>query len=182
MKDSRLWMAVTCGAIILAFGGWCRGPEEVERIVPRIHTVHDTVTLENFDTAWVERVREVTRVDTINLTEVVTVAVPETVTVVPRIACATSLDVPPTWGDSTMIGGLRIDPMGSDYTLTKWQAQYFTTGPLRSVMVDSVPPRVAFWPPPPRPKKGCGFFCSLKKYALGGITGYGLCQLEGLGR
>lgn len=180
MKSDRIWMLVTCGAIIIAFGGWCRGPVEIERIVPRIRTVHDTVL--QLDTAWVERVREVLRVDTINLTEVVTLTVPETVTVVPRIACATSLDVPPAWGDSMMVGGLRIEPGDSSYILTKWQAQYFSTGPLRSMLVDSIPPRVSFWPPPPQPERGCGFFCSLKKYTLGGIGGYGLCRLGVLAR
>uniref|UniRef100_A0A6M3KV77 Uncharacterized protein n=1 Tax=viral metagenome TaxID=1070528 RepID=A0A6M3KV77_9ZZZZ len=172
--ERRFWVLALIVLVTLVWAGWRRKPTEVVRIVPRIHTVHDTVR--QLDTAWVTRVRTELRVDTINLTEVVTLVKPETVTVVPRIVCATSLDVPPTWGDSLMVGGLRIDPSGSEYTLTRWQAQYFATGPLRSMIVDSIPPRLNFWPAPPV-VKGCNWWCSTKKYALGVGIGYSLCRL-----
>lgn len=142
----------------------------VERIPspPRIVTVYDTVP--RLDTIWRTRWRESVRWDTLPA-EVVTVAsVPETVYVAPPLYGLLLLDVPETVGDSTVGEGFAIMPSDSGYVRLDWRMQWWTSGPLRAMSLDTFPPRIAFWPAP-KPMRSCGFLCSLGHYAVGAAAG-----------
>lgn len=134
--------------------------------IPRIVTVWDTVKV--IDTAWVTRLRRDTL--TVNVTERVTVTVPETLYVVPRLTGVVAVAVGEKVGDSTLVGGFTIAPADSGYTRRGWQVQFYTLGPIRSLVVDSVP-RLTFYPPPPPP---CRFFCKAGHYAVGIALGAGI--------
>ena len=138
--------------------------------IPRIHTQYDTVRV--IDTAWVVRLRR----DTIkvNVVERVTVSVPETVYVMPTIRGITALAAGKRVGDSTIVGGFTLEPLDSGYTRRNWMAQYYTLGPVRSLVVDSVAPRITFYPPPPKP---CGTWCKLGYVGIGGSFGAGAASL-----
>lgn len=133
--------------------------------VPRITTVYDTVRV--LDTAWITRIRR----DTIkvNVTERVVVTVPETIYVAPRVQGIRAFHAGEKVGDSTIVGGFTLEPLDSGYTRRDWLVQFYTLGPIRSLVVDSVP-RITFYPY----VAPCGRGCSLKKYLLGGSVGAGL--------
>ena len=150
-------------------------PKTVEKQLPpivRIQTQYDTV--QTVDTLWKDKLRVVH--DMVNLVERVVVSVPETVRVLPRTVGVTAVSVPPKFGDSALVTGFDITPTDSVYLKRMWTAQYFTTGPLRSLIMDSVPPKVEFFPPP-KVVKGCGFFCSVTKYLEGGVGGFAVCKV-----
>jgi len=129
---------------------------------PRIVTQYDTVR--TLDTAWITQ----TRHDTIkiNVTERVTVTVPETIYAAPRVRGISALRAGEHIGDSTIVGGFTLEPLDSGYTRRDWLVQFYTLGPVRSLVVDSVP-RITFYPP----AQNCGFGCVAKKYLLGGVVG-----------
>lgn len=131
---------------------------------PRIITQFDTVKV--LDTAWVTRIRR----DTIkvNVVERVVVTVPETIYVAPRVRGITAFHAGQNVGDSTIVGGFTLEPLDSGYTRREWLVQFYTLGPVRSLVTDSVP-RITFYPP----VTSCGRWCSLKKYLLGGSVGAG---------
>lgn len=132
---------------------------------PRIRTVYDTVRA--LDTVWIQRLRR----DTIkiNVTELVRVTVPETIYVAPRVRGITGFHAGKRIGDSTIVGGFTLEPLDSGYTRRDWLVQFYTMGPVRSLVTDSVP-RITFYPYVPP----CGRGCSIKKYLLGGSVGAGL--------
>lgn len=133
---------------------------------PRIFTRYDTVR--TIDTAWVARIRH----DTVrvNLLERVIVTVPETVRVVPELRGIRALEVGAAVGDSTLVFGFTIAPADSQYSVRRWQAQFYTQGPLKSVALDSIP-RVAFYPPPGKP---CRTLCKVGHYLVGAVVGAGI--------
>lgn len=137
--------------------------------VPRITTQYDTVRV--LDTAWIVRVRH----DTIkvNVTERVTVTVPETVAVVPSFSGMLAVSVGRNVGDSTLVAGLSVAPLGTSYTTRRWEAQFYTPGPLKSLAVDSGVPRINFYPW----QKSCGSWCEIKHYLLGGSVGASVTAL-----
>jgi hypothetical protein len=138
--------------------------------VPRIVTQYDTVRV--IDTAWVTRLRR----DTVrvNVTERVTVTVPETLYVLPAPERGiTAVSVGPKVGDSTLVAGFSLTPLDSGISRRGWQVQFYTLGPVKSLVLDSVP-RITFYDPPP---PSCRFFCKLGHYALGASVGFGLASV-----
>lgn len=141
---------------------------------PRIHTVYDTVSV--LDTAWIEVVRERVVHDTVNLTEVVTVTVADTIEVCPTVTGVTAIDVGLSLGDSTLVGGFSLTNTGIDLLIRRWTRQYWTPGPLQSLYTTQEGVDVAFGEfVPPRPH--CGLLCKLSHYVVGGSFGYGICAL-----
>ena len=135
--------------------------------VPRIITQFDTVRV--IDTAWVTRLRRDTL--TVNVTERITVTVPETLYVVPRLDGLTALAVGEKVGDSTLVGGFSLAPADTGYEFRRWQVQFYTLGPVRSLVMDGSTPRVTFYPPPPPP---CRLFCKAGHYLVGAAFGAGI--------
>ena len=132
---------------------------------PRIRLQIDTVA--TIDTVRLtEEIIRTTRPDTVWL-ERLTVTPPETVMVVPPLAGLTALIVAPRVGDSSVAQGFRVVPADSGYAFTRWEAQWYTPGPLRSLVIDGGLPRAAFGPPPPR---ACGPWCKLGHYVTGGAV------------
>lgn len=175
MKAQAIWIAVLAiaGALILRD----LFPKTVTvASPPRITTVHDTVRV--VDTAWVTKLRR----DTIrvNVVERVTVTVPEMVFVVPPLRGITGVTVAPKVGDSTLVAGFALSPLDTGYALNAWTARFYTLGPLKSLVIDPAvtAPRIDFYDPPAPP---CGFLCSAKKYAIGGLVGFGSCKLGQIG-
>jgi hypothetical protein len=143
---------------------------EVVASPPRIQTVHDTVRA--VDTLWLKRQ---VRVDTL-LLERISVTPPETVRIAPRLVGMTGLVVAPFVGDSTVLQGFRGAPVDSGYTVTQWQAQFYTSGPLQAVGFVNGTPAVRFGPPLPKP---FGFFQRVKLVVLGmgiGAAGWELVR------
>jgi len=118
---------------------------EVIASPPRITTVHDTVRA--VDTLWLKRQ---VRVDTL-LLERLTITPPETVRIAPPLVGMTGLVVAPFVGDSTVLQGFRGSPVDSGYAVIRWQAQFWTAGPVQAVGFVNGTPAVRFGPPPPKP-------------------------------
>lgn len=131
---------------------------------PRIITQYDTVRV--IDTAWITKLRR----DTIkvNVTERVVVSVPETIYAAPRVRGITAFHAGERVGDSTIAGGFTLEPLDSGYTRRDWLVQFYTMGPVRSLVVDSSAPRITFYPPPPKP---CGIWCKLGYTGIGTTIG-----------
>jgi hypothetical protein len=146
-------------------------PRRVEVIMPpRITTIHDTIR--SLDTLWITKLK--TKTDTL-YQERITLSLPETVFVTPRVWGLTALSVAPKVGDSTLAQGFSLEPGDSGQTVRmNWRVQWWTPGPLRALVVSPDGVRVG-WGPPPKP--GCGLFCALKKYALGAGAGWAVCKL-----
>jgi len=95
------------------------------------------------------------------------------VLVVPRLDGMTAVLVGEKVGDSTLVGGFRLAPVdsGPGYTWRRWQLQFYTLGPVRSLsMVDSTP-RITFFPPAPPP---CRLLCKAGHYIVGAAFGAGV--------
>lgn len=167
MKSTVLWIVTLIAAALLMRSLWPRTVEVPG--VPRIRTVYDTVR--RIDTAWIVRLRH----DTVkvNVTERVTVTIPETLYVVPRTSGMVAFHAGQRIGDSTLVGGFTLVPIDSGYQRRDWLVQFYTLGPVRSLTLDSVP-RITFYPPPGKP---CGFFCKTQHYLLGGAVGFGVASL-----
>lgn len=144
---------------------------------PRIVTVWDTV--DAVDTLWITRLADtVVRVDTITLTERVTVSYPDTVAVCPDIIGVTAVAVPEAVGESTLVGGFILSPLDSGgVTVRSWESQVWTAGPLRGILVhDTLPPSVVYWPQPSLPRT-CGFWCQASRFGLGSLAGFAACAV-----
>ena len=155
--------------VLVAFGLMVRTlfPKHIDVVrAPRIVTHWDTVRV--LDTAWITRLR----IDTvkINVLERVTVTVPETLYACPQLAAITAVSAGARVGDSSIVGGFTLTPLDSGYARRAWIAQFYTLGPVRSVVMDGDRPRMNFYDPPPR---GCGFWCALGHYVTGGTIGAG---------
>jgi hypothetical protein len=140
--------AVALGAVL---GATTFKRTVVKQLPPRIVTQHDTVR--QIDTLWKVQWRDKVKHDTVNVVEKVTVTVPETVQVVPKLTGLTSLIVGTSIKDSTLMEGFTIQPAeSSKVAVRRWVGQYYTSGPLSALFVDSVPPQVHFgtFPEPPR--------------------------------
>lgn len=163
-----LWLVLVVAAALVIRDLF---PKKVQVITPpRIVTVFDTVRA--LDTVWITKLRKQT--DTL-YQERVTLSLPETVFVSPRLWGLTALQVAPKIGDSTVAQGFSIEPGDSGQTLMMgWRVQWWTPGPLQALIVTPGGIR-AGWGPPPKPN--CGFMCSVKKYALGAAGGYAVCKL-----
>lgn len=151
-------------------------PKEVVQPAPppRIRTVYDTVL--QLDTAWVDRIREVVRVDTVNLTEVVTITKVDTVEVTPDLDGVTAIEVGQERGDSSLVAGFSL--RGEGTLLSRWQYQFWTPGPLQGLVLDSGVPRVQ-WGEYVPPKRSCGFWCKTNFFLGGAATGVALWVLVG---
>jgi len=168
MKRALPWILLALVAIVAIRELF---PKRVRIVLPpRIITVHDTVR--HLDTAWVTRIRRQT--DTVNLVERVTVTVAETLHVCPGAIGLTALEVGRRVGDSTLAHGFVLKSESAGMIRRRWQAQIWTAGPLRSLVLDSLPPRLSFYDPPPA---GCGFFCKLKLLGIGGAGGFSACAV-----
>lgn len=155
------------GLAALVRGCW---PRTVTVVKPgTIVTVTDTV--DRIDTVWATKITR--RTDTLYLQRVI-VTKPDTVFVLPRhLYGLTALSVPRELGAQTRAQGFELEPGDSGrITRREWSTAWWTAGPLEALSLDTFPPRLRFGAPPP---KGCGLFCSLKKYAIGGAIGGGLC-------
>lgn len=171
------------GLVLLVLGGVLARalfPKTVREVVPpRIVTQWDTV--QKLDTAWITREVQKTKWDTVYLERVIS-AKPETV-VVSRMTPVSGmryLIVGEKVGDSTTALGFTVKANPADSTtilLDLWQTRWWTAGPLRSISVDTFPPRIAFYDPPKESSK-CGFFCKAKLALVGGGIGYGVCTLS----
>ena len=168
----KTWIPLLVTAIGAALIGRLLFPVEVDRPVdvPRIITVHDTI--ETIDTTWITRVRTDVIRDTINLVEVVTVERADTLYQCPPVLGVYALEIPNVWGDSTLVGGFKLTPVDTGYTYERWRAQYFTPGPLRAMIADSLPPVMSFWPAPPICR--CN---SLTKTLIGAAGGFLACTV-----
>jgi hypothetical protein len=166
----------------------------VERVyqAPEIVTVYDTV--EVLDTIEVNRWRKLalSQSDTVNLlrrvirerrpTRIDTIpqaifrdtgsVVIDTVWAFHPLVGMDALYAPQEWGDSLILRGFSAYQEESNVMLDRWRAVYFNAGCVRSIVVDSVAPSVAFWPMQDPP---CGLWCSAKKYGLGALGGFGIC-------
>ena len=165
----------TLGIILLAVGGFILlrslFPKTITVVgAPRIVTQYDTVRV--LDTAWITKVRHDTL--KVNVTERVTVTVPETIYVLPRVERGiTALAVGEHVGDSTLVAGFSLTPLDSGISRRSWQVQFYTLGPVKSLILDSLP-RLTFYPPP---KPFCGVFCKLGHYVIGASVGFGLAAI-----
>ena len=141
---------------------------------PRIITVYDTVP--EIDTMWVDRVVERVVKDTVNLTEYVTITVPEIIEVCPTISGVTALDVGPIVGDSTMIAGFDLKNTDNVLTMERWTRRYWTPGPLQALAFTPEGVDVSFgvYVPPVKP---CGFWCKTGHYLTGASVGFGACLI-----
>jgi hypothetical protein len=141
---------------------------------PRIRTVYVTVPSGKIDTLWRVKLQRDARAewerDSLRtLLERLTTTLPETVYVAPRVSGMLAFHAGEKVGDSTLVGGFTLEPLDSGYTRRDWLAQFYTAGPVRSLVVDSGVPRITFYPP----VFPCGRWCSIKKYLLGGSVGLG---------
>lgn len=161
-----LWIITIIAGILLMRSLWPRTVAVPG--APRIVTQYDTVT--QIDTAWVVRLRR----DTVrvNVTERVTVSVPETLFVVPRLSGMVAFHAGARIGDSTLVGGFTVEPRDSGYERRQWLVQFYTLGPVRSITLDSVP-RITFYDPPKPP---CGTLCKAGHYLVGGAVGFGVAS------
>lgn len=144
---------------------------EVVASPPRIRTVHDTVA--TVDTVWLRRAAQPSKPDTVYL-ERVSVTPPETVKVAPSLVGITGLVVAPWVGDSTVVQGFRLEPVDTGYTVSQWQAQFYTMGPVRAVTLLNGTPQIGFGPPPKPP---CGRGCVAKHVTYGAIFGAALWEV-----
>ena len=168
MKRALPWVIVAIVAVLVVRELF---PKRIEVVTPpRITTIRDTVR--RLDTAWVTRL--VRQTDTL-YRERVTVTLPETVYVAPRLMGLTALAVAPKVGDSTLAQGFSVAPADSGGIVRMgWQVQWWTPGPLRALVVTPEGVRAAWGEPPP---KGCGFWCALKHYSVGAAGGFAACKL-----
>jgi hypothetical protein len=173
------WIPLLVAVLGAGFIGRSLFPKTVEVVTPpRIVTHYDTV--QTIDTAWVTRLVRETKWDTVFLERVVTAA-PETLRVCPELRGLTTLTVGQRPGDSTVAQGFALTVRDTLVLLERWQTQWWTPGPLRAFSLDVFPPRVAFWEPP-KAVKGCGFFCQLSHYGVGGAVGWAGCELKNVVR
>jgi hypothetical protein len=135
--------------------------------VPRIFTQYDTVRV--LDTAWVVKVRRDTL--RVNVVERVTTTVAETLYIVPGLDGVTAVAVGAQVGDSTLVRGFSLAREDTGYTWRTWQVQFYTLGPVRSLVLDGSVPRLTFYPPPPKP---CRFFCKAGYFVKGAALGAGI--------
>lgn len=142
---------------------------------PRIETHYDTVTARQLDTLWRWRAKlvrdaraEYARDSLRTLLERLTTSVPETVRVVTDLDGVTALAVGEYVGDSTLVAGFSLARLDTGYAFRRWQAQFYTTGPLKSLVLDGTTPRVTFSPPPDPP---CRVGCKLRHFAIGAAAG-----------
>ena len=169
------WLALLVVALGAGYMGRTLFPKTVQIATPpRIVTQYDTVA--RLDTAWVTRLVRETRWDTVYLERVMTAA-PETLRVCPDVRGLTTLTVGQQPGDSTVARGFALSVRDTLVLVERWQAQWWTPGPLKAFSLDVFPPRVAFWDPP-KVVKGCGFFCTASHYVVGGAVGYAACELK----
>lgn len=135
-------------SLLLAFAlGWLVFRRSAAPAVPRIVTQYDTVR--TIDTAWVTRLKHDT-VYRVNVVERVTHTPPETVYRVPSLTGLLALAVGQRVGDSTLLLGFHVQPDSVRYAITRWQYQYWTSGPLKSVGFTATgTPAVDFYPAPP---------------------------------
>jgi hypothetical protein len=143
---------------------------------PRIVTVYDTVA--QLDTAWVPRLVHDTIRTPAPPPEKITTTIRDTIYRVPPLAGLTSLDVAAAVGDSTLAAGFSVTPVdsGRGYDLRRWTAQYYTLGPVRSIVLQPGmgAPRLTWGDPPPPP---CALGCTLRHYATGAAVGGGIVAL-----
>lgn len=170
------------GLVLLVLGGVLTRtlfPKTVTKATPpRIVTQWDTV--EKLETKWVTKEIERIKWDTVYLERVVT-ARPETVVVATMrpISGLRYLIVGEKVGDSTTALGFtaKANPQDSSSILVEmWQTRWWTAGPLRSVSLDTMPPRIAFYPAPEE-EKNCGWWCKTKLVLGSAGVGYGVCTL-----
>lgn len=133
-------------SLLLAFAlGWLVFRRSPAPAAPRIVTQYDTVR--TIDTAWVTELKHDT-VYRVNVVERVTHTPPETVYRVPPLTGLLALAVGHP-GDSTLLLGFHVEPESTHYTIRRWQYQYWTPGPLKSVGFTATgTPAVDFYPPP----------------------------------
>lgn len=173
---SALWLAVLVVAIVLLTRLLWPRTVEVSG-PPLITTVWDTVPVleRHLDTLWRERViREVGATRT--LVETVTVQLPpDTVVLGTATVAVQAIQVGATIGAVTTVEGVTLAYDSTRMLLRRpWRASYWTAGPLRAVVGDTVPPLVTFYPPPPPP---CRFLCK-SGLVLGGVaTGLALAAI-----
>lgn len=160
--------ATLTAAVGLAIGLaiWQACPKEkTVRLDPVIVTEWDTMS--QLDTVWLERVRR--EVDTVNLVQRVIVQVPETVFVTDSSPGAyevgiTAIEAPLSWGDTLQVRGFHSVWFERGLVTSWWETRHFVKGPIRSVIVDSVPPLVSFYDIP-EPSE-CNTICKAKLIAL----------------
>lgn len=160
MRNTPLSLAAVAGlAAGLVFREACPKVErEVIHTPPEIITRWDTVT--QIDTQWVTKLR--VQRETINLTREVRVMVPETIAHVPAVVGASAVQAPLGYGDTARVFGFKLGPAGEGRgEWQTWESRHFVTGPFRSLILDSIPPVVSFWPLP-RESKSCGLWCKAK--------------------
>lgn len=135
--------------------------------VPRIVTIHDTVKV--IDTAWVTKLKHDTVYKT-NITERITVTPPETIKVFVHpdtVSGIFAVSVGQHVGDSTLVLGAKYIWLDSLLLHSHWQYQYWTPGPLRSLVITpSGAPSVDFY----KPVAECDMKCRLKIAGIGAAT------------
>lgn len=143
--DKIKWIGIAALVLVAAFSLRELWPKErVVHTPPEIVTVYDTVAVDSFIPVEVPVPvpgPEITR--TVTVTEVDTVEVtPE----LPSIFGATRIRMAGMeWGDTLSIQGFQLEPDSTGSLLRReWRADYFITGPLEAIAVDSVPPVVTF--------------------------------------
>lgn len=148
---------------------------------PRIETHYDTVTARQLDTLWRWREKlvrdaraEHERDSLRTLLERSTTSVPETVFVVTDLDGITALAVGANVGDSTLVAGFSLARLDTGYAFRRWQDQFYTTGPLKSLVLDGSMPRVTFYSPQ---KKPCQSGCKLKHYLTGMVAGAAIWEV-----
>jgi hypothetical protein len=159
-RNALPWLLLAAALFLLVRRGAQTPP------IPRIVTIHDTVT--RIDTQWITRLTHdtVTVYKKQNIVERITVTKPVFVKLLPQIAGLTALSVPQKTGDSTLAYGFRVMPSDSGYNTLNWQYQYWTPGPLRSLTVGPSGATVASFYDPPAT-------CNLKckgEWAAGGAV------------
>lgn len=158
-------LAALAGAVLLR-EVWPK--ERIVRTEPEIITKWDTLEVTKLDTVEVVLWRSQT--DTVTVAREVIVTRADTIrdcALLPPAIGISALSVPQEWGDSLVVRGFTIGGDTAAHTLLRreWRVNYFYKGPLSTLIADTVPPRIGFWPM--SEEESCSFWQKVKYVALG---------------
>ena len=156
------WLGV---AALVAVGSYLAGSRARPVAIPTIVTQYDTVKV--IDTAWITKLKH----DTIykqNIVERYVYQKPETVKVFTPLNGLLAVFVPQRLGDTTRAFGFKMQKPDSNYLLSYWEYDFWTTGPLRSMrLLSTGGVATDFYDPP----ETCDKKCKLKIGCCEGETG-----------
>jgi len=174
VKETAILLMAIAAVVV---GRECFPKERIVHTAPEIVTRWDTLEVTQLDTVEVMRWRDRwrTRTDTFEIVREVLVTQVDTVYELAPTIGVSALDTRLAWGDSMIVRGFELEGDPAGILRREWRANYFVTGPLRSIIADTIPPRVEFWPPPER-RCSC-FWSNVKWFGYGNLTGRASCAI-----